>query len=54
MSDLSNDTKKHTMKSRETIPLRAEKLTFVGQKRTFISYFSDFLFFVFGDLNFEA
>jgi hypothetical protein len=22
MSDLSNDTKKHTMKSRETIPLR--------------------------------
>jgi hypothetical protein len=26
MSDLSNDTKKHTTKSRETIPLRQNKL----------------------------
>jgi hypothetical protein len=24
MSDLSNDTKKHTMKSRETIPLKGQ------------------------------
>jgi hypothetical protein len=27
MSDLSNDTKKHTTKSRETIPLKAHLLT---------------------------
>jgi hypothetical protein len=25
MSDLSNDTKKHTTKSRETIPLKAQR-----------------------------
>jgi hypothetical protein len=42
MSDLSNDTKKHTTKSRETIPLSSQKFTLLRScmHTTYVSQFS--------------